>query len=301
MCCLQYAKVKQIRIKYRTWILSENFVCTGRFCRSLGGITKNRMNTKQIEYECFSAVQKTNCYGNKELQSIHKRLKMCNQKEVDFDTERPDIIIKDGKGVVGIEHFQVDTLEMVDPQKRRFGSEVRREMTQYESFMNKITPEDDAFGFEAGKLVGDIIKQRWSAKSAFRFCNFLENWERVYTKHAKNKEAYIKNLQAGCHRENISLYALVDIPLFDCMVANLIITCEFLSVIEAFPSFDCVIIYMHDYSGYKNSICYYIRPQRTVLDAIEQKICPFPQKIICDICKKQHNNICTKLNKAEGK
>ena len=122
--------------------------------------------------------------------------------------ERPDIVLRNGDSVYGIEHINIPLLMIED------GSSVKIEAAHTAKTFNKYRLDDGVdrlSGKEelALKEIEKIVNDRESSVSSFSHKNYIENFSRLLEKHDAN--LYLKNTAELYPESNTTICFLLDI------------------------------------------------------------------------------------------
>lgn len=119
------------------------------------------------------------------------------------DSERPDFLIKNKVGVIGVEHFLIDTMigRKKSARSRLRTSEVRRIFDKYHGVIE---------GNEENALneIETIVQSDVDAIQNFDYQKFISEFERIVKEHAKNVREYKK-----LHENIVKLAFLIEIPI----------------------------------------------------------------------------------------
>lgn len=254
------------------------------------------MADKKKELECLEKV--LNCKTVKGQFARDKRETLIQKKKyIDCSGERPDIIIKDDSGVIGIEHCQVDVL--FKTKKKKAQSMVGKQNNQINELVEKYKDEEllekDVSNGTALTSVLELVEERVDHINSFNYSDFIRNFKRVCGEHNNNCEVYRERLNAIAAGKNITLACLVEIPYLKekvyCItdakgtrnqaIRGLPITEDMLLAIQNMKGFDFVILCMYCLNNPKKEkdiICYFFSP-RAVAQGIKQQnikpVCSF--------------------------
>ena len=134
---------------------------------------------------------------------------MCEKKQIinmlvgeTEDSERPDFLIRNDNGCIGVEHFLVDTLLS---QKR--DSRTRTRFSELERTYNRYHNNIDGNEISALKEIEKIVQSDVDAIQFFDYPLFIKEFNRILFDHA-GKVAEYKSI----HAEISKLILLIEIP-----------------------------------------------------------------------------------------
>lgn len=119
------------------------------------------------------------------------------------DSERPDFLIKNQIGVIGVEHFLIDTLI---GRKKSARSRLRKNEEQRIFDKYHETIEDNVE--RALSEIGSIVQSDVDAVQNFDYRKFISEFERIIKDHAANAKEYKK-----LHEEIVKLAFLIEIQI----------------------------------------------------------------------------------------
>lgn len=102
--------------------------------------------------------------------------------------ERPDFIIENSYGCIGVEHFLVDTLI-----EGKNTSRTRAKQGESKFLSNKYCDNLDGNEENAVKDVERIVQAEINAIQNFDYIKFMSEFKRISEEHIKNAEEYRKN------------------------------------------------------------------------------------------------------------
>lgn len=118
-------------------------------------------------------------------------------------SERPDFLIKNKVGVIGVEHFLIDTMmgRKKSARSRLRASEAQRTFDKYHGAIE---------GNEENALneIESIVQSDVDAIQNFDYSKFICEFERIVNEHAKNANEYKK-----LHENIVKLAFLIEIPI----------------------------------------------------------------------------------------
>lgn len=119
------------------------------------------------------------------------------------DSERPDFLIKNKAGVIGVEHFLIDTMmgRKKSARSRLRTSEIQRTFDKYHGAIE---------GNEENALneIESIVQSDIDAIQNFDYSKFICEFERIVNEHEKNVNEYKK-----LHENIVELVFLIEIPI----------------------------------------------------------------------------------------
>ena len=118
------------------------------------------------------------------------------------DSERPDFLIRNDNGCIGVEHFLVDTLlsQKKDSRTRTRFSELERTYNRYHNII-------DGNEIRALKELEKTVQSEIDAIQFFDYPVFIKEFNRVLFEHAGKVEEYKR-----IHTEISKLILLIEIP-----------------------------------------------------------------------------------------
>ena len=154
---------------------------------------------KSVEKNCLNKTQK---YISRAPKASKYILELLSGKVI--NSERPDFLIESESGVIGVEHFLIDTLigKKKAARSRMRKSEIQRTFDKYHETI-------DGNEKNALKAIEAIVQSDVDAIQNFDYQRFISEFERIITKHSDRVIEY-KNL----HGELLKTVFLIEIPIF---------------------------------------------------------------------------------------
>lgn len=120
-----------------------------------------------------------------------------------INSERPDFLIENKVGVLGVEHFLIDTLigRKKSARSRLRRNEIQRTFDKYHGAIEGN--EENALG-----EIESIVQSDVDAVQNFDYRKFESEFERIVKEHAENAKEYKK-----VHEEIVKLAFLIEIPI----------------------------------------------------------------------------------------
>lgn len=153
---------------------------------------------KTIEKKCLEMTH--NYIARAPMQSRH--IIKCLFGEV-IDSERPDFLVQNQLGIVGIEHFLIDTLI---GKKKAARSRIRQ--SEIKRTFNKYHDSIDGNEEKALKEIESIVQSDVDAIQNFEYNKFISEFERIIDEHLANVKEY-KEL----HEDISRLAFLIELPI----------------------------------------------------------------------------------------
>ena len=118
------------------------------------------------------------------------------------DSERPDFLIRNDYGCIGVEHFLVDTL-----LSRKKDSRTRSRTSDIDRIYNKFHDSIESNEIDALKEVEKIIQSDINAVQFFNYQLFITEFNRILDDHARKAAEY-----RSIHADISTLIFLIEIP-----------------------------------------------------------------------------------------
>ncbi|MBP5495239.1 MAG: hypothetical protein J6X97_09085 [Lachnospiraceae bacterium] len=237
------------------------------------------MANKVKEFKCLEKVIK--CWNNKgKIASNLHQILVNNRKLIDYDNERPDIIINSETEVMGIEHCRADMFFRI--KRKRAQSMIGIHESEGEKLVEKYEDEElldeDIRNGNALNSILSIVEDGFDIRNNFKYENFIDNFKRVCNEHNNKSKDYRVRLNEIAKNKQYTLACLIEIPytkernyyikdskgLRKQSLNGIPITWDMLKTIQGMQGFDFVILCMYnlyDVESVQDYVCYYFVPK----------------------------------------
>lgn len=247
------------------------------------------MGDSKKEKEIFCKMLDCNkVVGNTAL-SLHNCLRDV-KKSINYETEKPDMVIKEDDLIIGIEHCMIDVLfkkkrKMEQSLTRVQEGIIKKAVDKYKE--NAVLLEVDIKNGTAPMIIQNCIEDGFNYRGKFCYSDFVEYFKRVTGEHNSKVDIYKDNLEKYAKKANI-LACLIEVQCpkekaYKIVTMNgkvsrqriigIPITGDLIQAISKMTGFDFVILYLHEECG-KDRVYYFV-PSRMKSCIREQHISIF--------------------------
>ena len=153
-------------------------------------------NKKLIEKECLTKTQEYIPRASKQIKTI---MNLLNGEIV--ESESPDFLIKNEGGVIGVEHFLIDTL-----LERKNNSRSRSRQSEMKRTFKRFNKNIDGNEEKALSEVQSIIQADMDCVQNFDYNNFIKEFKRIVMEHTAKARNYKQ-----IHKELTKIMFLIEI------------------------------------------------------------------------------------------